>query len=89
MLADLPFAIQVKACELECVVGYTDYQNSQRLIERYDGSIIAENFAERVSLQIQIPLSNKPDFERSLRDLTSGTAIIHTLKPEVFVLRPA
>ncbi|GAP11009.1 uncharacterized protein, YigZ family [Bellilinea caldifistulae] len=89
VLAELPLAKQVKACELVCIVGYSDYQKVRRLIENKDGEVIEENFTDRVSLKVQIPLSNLTDFERSLGDLTHGMAKVTTLKPEVMVLRPA
>ncbi len=89
VLAALPLAVQVKACELLCVVGYSDYQKVQRFIENQDGTILAEDFSDRVILQVQIPLSGLANFEQTLRNLTHGTAAVTMLNSEVIVLRPA
>lgn len=89
ILAELPLAIQVKACELVCNVGYSDYQKVRRLIENFAGKILEEFFTDQVSLHIEMQVSERKKFEESLRDLTHGAATITVVKSEVFVLRPA
>lgn len=89
VLAKLPLANQVKACEMVCNVGYSDYQKVRRLIENFAGKILEEIFTDQVSLHIEIPVSEQRGFEESLRDLTHGAATITVVKSEVFVLRPA
>ena len=88
VLADLPLAIQVKACEIECQLSYSDYQKIARLVENYEGKELRVTFAELVSLQLQLPQSELVNFERSVRDMTRGSAVIKVIRPEVFVLRP-
>lgn len=91
VLAELPLAIQVKACEMVCNVGYSDYQKVRRLIEGFNGVIIEEIFTDQVSLHIQIPITEQEEIEieQALQNLTHGTTSITVVKPEVFVLRPA
>ncbi len=89
VLSEIPVAVQVKACELLCLVGYSDYQKVQRLIESQNGEVLEENFTDQVSLRIQIPSSNLVDFEQSLGDLTHGKVALTIINPEIFVLRPA
>jgi uncharacterized YigZ family protein len=88
VLADLPLATQVKACEIECQLSYSDYQKIARLVESYEGKELRVTFAELVTLQLQLPQSELADFERSVRDMTRGSAVIKVIRPEVFVLRP-
>lgn len=88
VLADLPLAIQVKACEIECQLSYSDYQKIARLVENYEGKELRVTFAEMVTLQLQLPQSELVNFERSVRDMTRGSAVIKVIRPEVFVLRP-
>lgn len=88
VLADLPLAIQVKACEIECQLSYSDYQKVARLVENYEGKELRVTFAEMVTLQLQLPQSELVNFERSVRDMTRGSAVIKVIRPEVFVLRP-
>ncbi|MFZ6018817.1 MAG: IMPACT family protein [Chloroflexota bacterium] len=89
VLAELPLAIQIKACELVCEVGYSDYQKVRRLIENFSGVVLEEIFTDQVALHIQIPITEQKEVERALLDLTHGTASITVVKPLVFVLRPA
>lgn len=88
VLADLPLATQVKACEIECQLSYSDYQKIARLVESYEGKELRVTFAELVTLQLQLPQSELANFERSVRDMTRGSAVIKVIRPEVFVLRP-
>jgi len=88
VLADLPLATQVKACEIECQLSYSDYQKIARLVESYEGKELRVTLAELVTLQLQLPQSELADFERSVRDMTRGSAVIKVIRPEVFVLRP-
>lgn len=89
VLAKLPLAIQIKACEMACKVGYSDYQKVRRLIENFSGVVLEEVFTDQVVLHIQVPIAEQQKVEQSLRNLTHGTASITVIKPEVSVLRPA
>ncbi|MEW6179606.1 MAG: YigZ family protein [Chloroflexota bacterium] len=87
VIAELPLAHQIRVCEVECEIAYSDFQKVKWLIEKHEGVVVKEEYADKVKLRIQIPEGKVNTFGQMLRDATNGAAMMRIIEQELFVLR--
>ncbi|MFN8501193.1 YigZ family protein [Kouleothrix sp.] len=79
VLAIVPRAEKIERRVLELVVEYGAYEPVRRLAAAHAGSILAEQFAADVTLQVRLPLAQLAAFTRQLEELTAGRARVAEL----------
>lgn len=76
VLQKLKTELKIEKQSLSMEIPYNIYQRVRSLIESGQGVIIDEVFEGNVTITATFPVSSVPDFERTLRDASSGRVVI-------------
>jgi len=76
VLTDLPMKLKVTRTTLQLTYDYTHDSSISRLIKRYDVEDIDSNYAQQVTLSIEIASSELSTFKTELTNITAGNVEI-------------
>ena len=76
VLAMLPRAEKIERRELLVALPYAAYESARRLVAAHEGSIVDEEFAADVTLQVLLPAAQAGAFAAALGEATAGQAQI-------------
>ena len=76
VLTDLPMKLKVTRTTLQLTYDYTHDGSISRLIKRYDVEDIDSNYAQQVTLSIEIASSELSTFKTELTNITAGNVEI-------------
>jgi uncharacterized YigZ family protein len=73
LLAVLPQACKVPTHTFLLVIPYAWYERLRSLVEIHSGVVINQDFAEAVSLKVEMPVETFPGFESALQEVSHGS----------------
>ncbi len=76
VLVALPRAEKIERRELLVALPYAAYESARRLVAAHEGSIVDEEFAADVTLQVLLPAAQAEAFAAALGEATAGQAQI-------------
>ena len=71
-LDQLPIARRIPKCAIGLEIGYSLYEQVQRLLAQYEATIDDQNFGPAVTLYATIPADNLDALTAELQELTAG-----------------
>lgn len=74
-LRDLPRSEHVEQAALVVTVDYAAVETLKRLLARFEAKVMREEFEERVTMHLQVPVDQLDAFEQSVTDSTRGSAV--------------
>ena len=81
-LTNLKTATKIAKTILSLDIPYTYYEQTKRLISRYEGQIQEETFGVEVSMIALFPLAYVSDFQKAVAELTAGKIELIMLSDE-------
>ncbi|MEP7087774.1 MAG: YigZ family protein [Gemmatimonadota bacterium] len=81
-LATMPRAERIDYSELLVAVGYESISAVQQLLPRFESTSLAEEYGERATFRLRVPVSNVEAVRGALLDATSGKAEILSGDPD-------
>ncbi len=69
----------IECCTIAFSCSYADYQVINRHFERFDAEILNIDFNATIDIQLEMPLSEKANFEAFITDSTKGQSTCHQL----------
>ena len=83
-LATMPRVERIDYTELTVTVGYESISAVQQLILRFESTSLGEEFGERASFRLRVPVANVEAIREALLDATSGRAELVPGGPTAF-----
>ena len=81
-LASLPVVERVPRAEVTVVLDYSAITLLQRLLPRYEGEILSQEFEADVTFCLRLPLEQVEPFSAAVIELTNGQALIEVIQQE-------
>ena len=73
-LATMSRAERIDYLELSATIGYESFSALQQLLPRFESSSLHEDYGERVTIQLRVPIARAAELRAALLDATSGRA---------------
>jgi uncharacterized YigZ family protein len=73
-LATMPRVERIDYTEMIVIVGYESISAVQQLLPRFESSSVGEEYGERVTFRVRVPVANADGIRSALLDATSGKA---------------
>jgi uncharacterized YigZ family protein len=80
-LATMPRAERIDYTELTVAVGYESISAVQQLLPRFESSSLGEEYGERATFRLRVPVANVEAMRAALLDATSGRAEVALREP--------
>ncbi len=81
-LASLPVVERVPRAEVTVVLDYSAITLLQRLLPRYEGEILSQEFEADVTFCLRLPLEQVEPFSAAVIELTNGQALIEVIQQD-------
>lgn len=75
-LRELPTVERVEKCIVETVIDYSALAPIKRMLPAHEAEIVGEEFAQDVTLRIELPELNREELVAEIVEITNGQALI-------------
>jgi putative IMPACT (imprinted ancient) family translation regulator len=73
-LASMPRIERINYLEMLVTIGYESISILQQLLPRFESSSLHEDYGERATFRLRVPVARARELRAALRDATSGRA---------------